>query len=145
VGSEVDRLPAELLEFFVLVQARAGGGFFARLDARGITLSQYRAMSVVARSPRAVTVSEVTARLSLSQAATSRAVDAVVRRGWMARTEDEHDRRHRRLSVTEAGRAVVAELDGARTEGLAALLADVPVADRAALRRSLAAVVAHLS
>jgi DNA-binding MarR family transcriptional regulator len=45
-------------------------------------------------------------------------VDDLVRRGFVERHEDAEDRRMKRVSVTEAGRAVIRRLNAARLTGL---------------------------
>ena len=88
---------------------------------------------------RELTVREGARRRSLrcSLPDASRAVDALVRRGLLDRREDEHDRRVKRLAVTDAGLEALARIDGlrlARLERFAAEPLRRPA--RAPLRRA---------
>src|SRR6266516_971588 len=122
-----------LLDFFVLVQSRTGGEYFRLLCDAGLTVTQYRCLAVLARAPEPLTVKELADRLPLSAPATSRAVDALVGRDWVARSEDDHDRRQRRLRPTAAGRYALRRFDEVRLDGMHAFLESLPAAEREAL------------
>ncbi len=81
---------------------------------------------VVARE--GLTQRELVDRLRLDRSSVSRLVDRLVARGWVER-EDGPDRRTVRLAPTSAGRAVAAEVAGARAQRFADLLEAIP-ADR---------------
>lgn len=66
------------------------------------TLSQLKLLKMVART-NAGTVTEIAAFLSVSNAAASKAVDRLVRRGLIRRQEKEEDRRAITLSLTDEG------------------------------------------
>jgi MarR family transcriptional regulator for hemolysin len=66
------------------------------------TLSQLKLLKMVART-NAGTISQIAAFLSVSNAAASKAVDRLVRRGLIQRKEKEDDRRAIALSLTDAG------------------------------------------
>lgn len=117
------RLLAEaVFDMFVLVQARTGARYFRLMDEKRLSLAQYRALSVLARSPTTRTVKELASAVSLSAPATSRMVDDMVERGLVTRREDDDDRRQRRLGLTVAGRGLVELLDEARLSELTAFL-----------------------
>jgi len=54
----------------------------------------------------------------LSLPGASRIVDALLRRGWLERREDLHDRRMKRVGITPDGREVVDRIETARLAGL---------------------------
>jgi DNA-binding MarR family transcriptional regulator len=56
--------------------------------------------------------------VKVSLPAASRLVDDLVRRGFVERQEDLEDRRMKRVSATEDGRAVTRRLNAARLSGL---------------------------
>lgn len=66
------------------------------------TLSQLKLLKMVART-NAGTISEIASFLSVSNAAASKAVDRLVRRGLIQRREKEDDRRAITLSLTSEG------------------------------------------
>ncbi len=58
-----------------------------------------------------LTVKQVAELLGRSLSATSRLLDQLVEQGLVSRREDEHDRRAKRITITESGRALIAQLE----------------------------------
>ena len=56
--------------------------------------------------------------LGLSLPGGSRTIDALLRRGYLERREDDQDRRMKRIGITESGRDVSRRILEARLEGL---------------------------
>jgi DNA-binding MarR family transcriptional regulator len=81
-----------------------------------LTLSAYRILSLVAEGNERS--SQIAGRLALARPTISNAVDQLVERGLVARGTNPEDRRAVVLTVTEAGRAVIAEADHAIAERL---------------------------
>jgi DNA-binding MarR family transcriptional regulator len=99
--------------------AREGGGEFADLlDELDLSLAQLKTLERLAAHSGSPSVKELSTALGCSLANSSRSVDALVRRGLLARREDEHDRRIKRLTVTDAGHEAVARIDALRLRGL---------------------------
>jgi DNA-binding MarR family transcriptional regulator len=73
-----------------------------------LTFSQLKLLKLVAFTDTH-TISEAAAFLRVSRAAASKAVDRLVRRKWLRRSEVETDRRAARLSLTPAGERVLAD------------------------------------
>ena len=73
----------------------------------------------------------------------SRTVDALLRRGWLERREDEHDRRMKRVGITESGRAVVERIDNARLAGIEQYTASLTPEQRSRLAAALADLPHH--
>ena len=65
-----------------------------------------------------LTLKEAADLVLISLPAASRAVDDLVRRGFVERHEDTEDRRMKRVLLTDAGRAVIRRLNAARLNGL---------------------------
>ncbi len=63
-----------------------------------------------------LTVKQVAELLGRSLSATSRLLDQLVEQGLVSRREDEHDRRAKRITITEGGRALIAQLERERAE-----------------------------
>jgi len=72
-----------------------------------LTLSQFRLLMLVALTD-ARTINDVGLFLGVSNAAASKAVDKLVRRKLLRRTEGQPDRREIRLSLTESSRQLLA-------------------------------------
>lgn len=90
------------------------------VSGTGITFSQIKLLKLVAMT-EGHSISDVAAYLGVSNAAASKAVDRMVRRGMLRRTEAESDRRAVELSLTAEGRAVVEAYDLATQEALTEL------------------------
>lgn len=83
-----------------------------------LTLSQFRLLKMVAMTD-AQTIGDVARFLGVSNAAASKAVDKLVRRKLLRRTEAEVDRREIRLALTDASRKILEAYDARRDEKLA--------------------------
>jgi DNA-binding MarR family transcriptional regulator len=85
---------------------------------RLLTFSQFRLLKLVAMT-NAQTLGDVATFLGVSNAAASKAVDKLVRRGLLLRSEAETDRRAIELSLTEPSRRLLAAYDAAKNRTLA--------------------------
>lgn len=91
---------------------------YALIAELDLSITQMKALHVLAESSHEVSVKELSDRLGLSLAGASRTVDALLRRGWLERREDAHDRRVKRVGITREGRAIVDRIETARLVGL---------------------------
>ena len=115
--------------------------FQAMADA-DLTLTTYKALYALAEREQgdAVCVKHVAEDLVLSVPAASRIVDGLVHRGYVERREDEQDRRMKRVSITPAGREVMARVNATRLaagEQFAATLTEAECKRLAAALRPL--------
>jgi len=84
---------------------------------RHLSLSQLKLLQMVALT-EAHTVTDVALFLGVSNAAASKAVDKLVRRKLLRRTEGQPDRREIRLSLTESSRRLLAAYEEKRQRRL---------------------------
>ena len=91
-----------------------------------------------------LSVKELAAKLSLSVAAMSRAVDGLVQREFVTRRECERDRRLREIALLPQGRAVLDRVIAVREAALAEFAAELPEADREALHAALLPIVERI-
>lgn len=82
----------------------------------GMTLTAYRILSLVAEGNERS--SQIAGRLALARPTVSNAVDQLVERGFIVRGATAEDRRAVVLTVTEAGRAALAEADASVADRL---------------------------
>ncbi len=114
------------------------------LLAADLTFSQMRTLLVLTQRRAPAPIHEIAGRLGLSVAAAGRNVDQLVRFGLVDRVEDEVDRRIKRISLSVAGRDLIATFkDGQRRYALA-LLAGVDESDARRLIDALRPVMAKL-
>lgn len=108
------------------------------LVADEVTLPQYRALVVLAgRGPQSL--AELATSLNVNPSTATRMSDRLVAKGLLRRRTASRDRRQVRLALTEAGRAVVAEVTALRRREIARIVDAVPADRRRHLVESLTA------
>ena len=90
-----------------------------------ITFSQLKLLNLVALT-EGHTIGDVAAFLGVSNAAASKAVDRLVRRQLLLREEAAADRRAVKLSVTQAGRQILADYEDAAYRTMQTVFGRVP-------------------
>ena len=97
-----------------------------------MTLPQYRALVVlVSRGPQRV--ASLAEALAVTPPTATRMCDRLVKKRLLRRRTSSEDRREVHLSITPAGRQLVAEVTDRRRREIANLLADIPATDQAAM------------
>ena len=113
---------------------------FKMLDQVGLSFTQVKALHLLLDSGD-VNIKDVAERLGLSFPAVSRALDGLVKRGYIARHESAKDRRAKLVRLLPAGRAMLDELEHGRSAALEAFTASLSDEERAALHASLLPIV----
>ena len=113
----------------------------AELD---MTLSQLRALLVMWKAREPVSLGELARGVGLSDAATVRVVDRLIAAGLCDRREDVHDRRIKRISLTEVGAQTVNRLADAKRESLERFVDSLLPGEREDLSLALEPIVARL-
>lgn len=81
------------------------------IDELGLSLTQLKALQHLSvHEPAEMSLKQLGDSLELSMPAISRAVDGLVHRGLVTRTEDETDRRSKRVRPTKEAEQLVARL-----------------------------------
>ncbi|MFI5911541.1 MarR family winged helix-turn-helix transcriptional regulator [Dactylosporangium sp. NPDC051541] len=86
-----------------------------------LTMQQLKVLMLLSRHD-GIASAELTRRLGVSLATLSGIVDRLVTQGYVMRTEDQHDRRIRRIHLSPAGRAVLNEIAVGGTQAQQRLL-----------------------
>ncbi|HLZ59357.1 MAG TPA: MarR family transcriptional regulator [Ktedonosporobacter sp.] len=107
-----------------------------------INLTMSESQVVRQLDQRPLTIADVAASLAISQSAASRAVDRLVRDGYVSRTENPVDRRQKQLRLTTSGTALVEDLNHGFTSQLARLVTRLSVEEQEQFRRLVAHMVA---
>ncbi len=135
----------ELLADFVTRMKVVGEAGSIQLAAGlDLSLTQVCSLFVLEISDHALAVHELAEQLGLSVAATGRAVDTLAKEGLVARREDEHDRRVKRLTLTEPGEALLRRLTEAHRDGLQRFVALLTDEERQNLSAVLVPILARL-
>ena len=85
-----------------------------------------------------LTIKQVTEILGRSVSATSRLLDQLVERGMVSRREDKHDRRTKRIAITEQGRMLIATLEQRRAGAQIAVMEYYSAEVQAEINRAMA-------
>ncbi len=85
-----------------------------------------------------LTVKQVAEILGRSISATSRLLDQLVERGMVSRREDEHDRRLKRIAITEQGRMLIATLEQRRADAQLAVMEYYSAEEQGVINRAMA-------
>lgn len=115
---------------------------FSALGDLDLSLTQVKLLHVLDHEP-STSLKHAGSCVGLSLPATSRAIETLHRRGLVERLEDEHDRRMRRVEVTESGREIVRRLNEARLAYLEQFAETLTEAQRTQLIEALAPVLEH--
>jgi len=85
------------------------GGILEVIDELGLSLTQLKAIQLMVAHPASeMSLKQLGDSLEISLPAISRAVDGLVHRGLVTRTEDEEDRRIKRVHPTKDAEQLVA-------------------------------------
>lgn len=119
-----------------------GGGFLQAIEESGLSLTQVKALLALDDEhgdPRPIR--ELAEELGITAPAATRAVDALVERRLVSRSEDPEDRRVRRIAITDAGQRLVGELASRRAAGLEAFAEGLSPAQQRKLAAALEALL----
>lgn len=114
-------------------------GFAGQLAELRLGFTQLAALYSIAGTVT-LTVGELASYLGRSPSATSRVVSGLERRGLLVRNEEQADRRERTLALTDAGAALLGQVDRARAEQFLAVVRPLPAAERALVAMGVAAL-----
>lgn len=109
IGEEVRETAVRVgVLFRHLLSYSDGGRALREIDAQGLSFVQFRALMKlsVADPAEPPYIQEMTEELGVSMPSLSRAVDGLVRKDLVSRSEDPEDRRRRRVALTDAGREI---------------------------------------
>lgn len=116
---------------------------FALIAELELTMAQMRGLFVLETADHAQALTELAPKMGLSIAAAGRAVDGLVRHGFVSRSEDPVDRRIKRLALTADGSAALERINEARLVGLRRFAGTLGDAERDALAEALASIFAR--
>ena len=141
--TSVESVTDQVMDF--LSQLKKSGEAHILGVARGLDLSfsQMRALFVLSDSQRELAVHELAKLLGLSMATAGRAVQGLARADMVTRREDNHDRRVKRVHLSEHGRQFVDGLIQAHREAVRECLASLSDREREQLSQALAPILAR--
>ena len=132
------RLGQQLFDLFRRLTLDPEADHLRAVDELDLTLSQVRAIHTLACSdPEPLSGGRIAERLGISPAATSRALDGLVNKGILVRTESAEDRRVRLFAITPDGRAAAERLAALKRAQLERFVAGLEPGQREALSAAL--------
>jgi DNA-binding MarR family transcriptional regulator len=126
------------------VMRASQGGFMRAFEELGLSMTQVKLLFMVEQRPE-ICLKDLGEYVALSPAAASRAVDALVQRGLLERTEDPEDRRSRIVRLSPQGRETAGRVLQARLAGLQHFAEGLEESERRALTQALAPIVERIS
>jgi DNA-binding MarR family transcriptional regulator len=114
-----------------------GGTAIRAIDESGLSFIQMKVLMTLSGAEEERTLKPIAEGLGLSLPSASRAVDELVKRDLVARTEHPDDRRQRLLALTESGRKLADGIVAARLEGLGQFAAGLNDSERELLSDAL--------
>jgi DNA-binding MarR family transcriptional regulator len=136
-------LAGELLALWHHLMKGQSKTMFAILDELDLPMSHVKALGVLADCGCELSVKEVSEELGISLPGASRTVDALMRRGYLERREDDADRRMKRIGITKSGRDVARRVVEARLEGLEQFTSSLTDEQRTRLMAALSDLPHH--
>jgi len=142
-GVSSRQLAEDLQRFFARCMKGEQQELFALIAELELTMAQMRGLFMLDVADHALALTELAPQMGLSVAAAGRAVDGLVRHGFVTRSEDSVDRRIKRLALTGSGRATLERINAARLAGLRRFADTLGEDERESLAAGLAAVFAQ--
>ena len=125
-------------EFLRFLIQSAGNDFLRAVEEEELTLTQLKAMHVLASAAEDLSLNGLAERLGwISVPTVSLAVEALVKRDYVSRAEDAAVRRVTRLALTANGRDTLERLIAIRAREFEAVLARLSDAERDRLARAI--------
>ena len=93
-------------EFIGVLMRRSTSNFFLHAKSSGLSMSQIGMLFQI-RSKKMCGVSEIGDEMGITSAAASQMIDRMVQQGLVSRSEDPHDRRLKRIVLTEKGQQML--------------------------------------
>jgi DNA-binding MarR family transcriptional regulator len=140
----VDAVAGILASVFKHLMTSTNRDFFLELESTGISVSQMKCLGLLSEADDPQPFGSLATELGLSLPAMSRAVDGLVQRGEVKRTEDPRDRRARLLTATSRGRRTFERLMEIRFAGVRSFVQTLTDEERAALAATLGPVMERL-
>jgi DNA-binding MarR family transcriptional regulator len=130
-------LAEALAQLWKRVVERGENAAFALIAELGLSFTQVKTLHALRTSAAPLSVGELAEQLGISPPTTSRTVECLLRKGWLERREDEHDRRMKRVTLTDEGERIAGAIADARMQGLEAFAASLTDEQRARLAAAL--------
>jgi DNA-binding MarR family transcriptional regulator len=144
-AADVDTVVADLSVLMKHLLVSSSRDFFAAVEQAGLTFTQVKCLHRLADSEDPLPLNALSETLGLSGPAISRAIDGLVQRGEVKRTEDPRDRRSKLLTLSARGRRTIDRFVAIRLAGIKRFVEELADEERAALAAGLSPVARRLN
>jgi DNA-binding MarR family transcriptional regulator len=134
-------LATDLYALLLYVNKGCNADLFAAMGLLELTITHIKLLHQLESATGELTVKQAAELIPLSLPATSRTVDDLVRRGMVRRHEDSEDRRMKRISLSDEGRAVIRRVNASRLVGVQQFTETLNSDERSLLSGALAALL----
>ena len=133
------QLASELLTFWTYLMKGGTRRVYQLLEELDLSFTQIKALHALDENAGELpcSVKDLAEDLGLSLPGSSRTVEALLQKGYLERTEDERDRRIKRVRITDRGRDAVRRIETARLMSLEQYTAAMTEEQRARLHAAL--------
>ena len=118
--------------------------FFAAVEQAGLTFTQVKCLHLLGDAEEPLPLNALSETLGLSGPAISRAVDGLVQRGEVKRTEDPRDRRSKLLTLSARGRRTIDHFVAIRLAGIKRFVEELTEEERQALGAGVGPIARRL-
>jgi DNA-binding MarR family transcriptional regulator len=134
----------DLAIFIRHVLGSSSRDFFAAIEQSGLTFTQLKCLHILADADEPRPISALSDTLGLSGPAIIRAVEELVQRGEVKRTEDPRDRRSKLLTLSSRGRRTVERFMALRFAGVKRFVEALTDEERQSLAAGIAPIARRL-
>lgn len=139
----VDPLVRDLGGFLKFLLVRTGRDFYAFVEELELSVTQMRMLQFLSSAVEGASLKQIAEELELSLAAVSRAVDSLVRRGLVTRSENAQDRRLKTVRVTDEALELVDRAIALRIAGFEEFVSSLTPRERSRLAAAIAPIAAR--
>jgi DNA-binding MarR family transcriptional regulator len=136
----VDTVAADLGVLMKHLLVSSSRDFFAAVEQAGLTFTQVKCLHLLGDAEEPLALNALSDTLGLSAPAISRAVDGLVQRGEVKRTEDPRDRRSKLLTLSARGRRTIDHFVAIRFAGIKRFVEELTDEERQALAAGLSPI-----
>jgi DNA-binding MarR family transcriptional regulator len=142
-AAQSESLVRDLGGFAKFLLHSGGRDFYRAVGELELSISQIRILHLLGGPLPHASLKTLADEIGLSLPAVSRAVDALVHRGLVTRTEDDSDRRAKAVRITAKAKALIGRLTELRVAGISDFVQTLSDEERADLAKALSPICAR--
>ena len=144
-SADIDTVSADLGNVMKHLLVSSSRDFFSAVEQAGLTFTQVKCLHLLGDAEEPRPLNALSETLGLSGPAISRAVDGLVQRGEVKRTEDPRDRRSKLLTLSARGRRTIDHFVAIRLAGIKRFVAELTDEERQALAAGVGPIARRLN